>query len=601
VVAVRRPGARAPTPLARAAAEGSGIDGILPDWLRWRTGISPDALAIKSGSLEWSYRELHERVGALSAVLRARRVTKRSRVAILMAPSQDYVALVYALARVGAVAVPLNHRQSIPELASQLKDAAPSLVVHDSAFDARSDELARYTKAHPGGAPRWADVSDLVTEAGSSDIIAGDRLDGSATHAIVYTSGSSGTPKGVELTLSNLMWNAISLGFRVGTFPQDRWLLSMPLFHVGGYAIIFRSVIQGSGIILHSGFDPRLVSASLDEDRVTLASFVPTMLLDLLEVRGDKPLDARVRAIFVGGGPPPLNLLTAVRERQLPALFTYGMTETCSQVAVSPSPLPHPPGVAGAVAGASSGAVVAGGPVYLSLFPSELEVFSSTNRAAKKGPRVAEEGEVGEVAVRGPTVFRGYWRKPASTRTRFEGGWFFTGDIGVRPKKSGATSFFSLSSRGAGGGEEAEEGGGVLILGRREEMIVTGGEKVFPGEVEAALREHPAIDDAVVVGVADTRWGQRVVAVVEPKPGLEGGGGSSSRPPSSSELSAFLRGRIGRYKVPKEYLFWAALPRTPTGKPRRAEVQRRLIESGDHEGRHEVTRIPLESDGAGMQ
>jgi O-succinylbenzoic acid--CoA ligase len=584
---VRRPGARAPHP-ARAAAEGgSGIGCILPDWLRWRSRVSPDALAIKSGSLVWSYRELHERVGALSAVLRVRGVTKRSRVAILMAPSQDYVALVHALARVGAVAVPLNHRQSIPELASQLKDAAPSLVVHDSAFDARSDELARYTKAHPGGAPRWDDVSDLVTEAGSSDIIAGDRLDGSATHAIVYTSGSSGTPKGVELTLSNLMWNTISLGFRVGTLPQDRWLLSMPLFHVGGYAIIFRSVIQGSGIILHGGFDPRLVSASLDEDSVTLASFVPTMLLDLLEVRGDKPLDARVRAIFVGGGPPPLNLLTAVRERRLPALFTYGMTETCSQVAVSPSPSPHLSGVAGAVAGAS-GAVAAGGPVYLSLFPS-------TNRAAKKGPRVAEEGEVGEVAVRGPTVFRGYWRNPASTRTRFEGGWFFTGDIGVRSKKSGAPSFFSPSSRGAGGG--------VLILGRREEMIVTGGEKVFPGEVEAALREHPAIDDVVVVGVADARWGQRVVAVVEPKPGLEGGGGGGSssggRPPSSSELSAFLRGKIGRYKVPKEYFFWAALPRTPTGKPRRAEVQRRLVERGDHEGRPEVTRIPLENDEAG--
>jgi o-succinylbenzoate---CoA ligase len=597
-----RPGARG-APLTRAAVEGgSGVDGSLLDWLRWRSGISPDALAIKSGSLEWSYRELHERVGALSAVLSARGVKKRSRVAILMAPSQDYVALVHALARVGAVAVPLNHRQSIPELASQLKDAALSLVVHDSAFDARSDELARYTKAHPGGAPpRWADVSDLVTEAGSSVIIAGDRLDGSATHAIVYTSGSSGTPKGVELTLSNLMWNAISLGFRVGTFPQDRWLLSMPLFHVGGYAIIFRSVIQGSGIILHPGFDPKLVSASFDEDRVTLASFVPTMLLDLLEVRGDKPLDARVRAIFVGGGPPPLNLLTAVRERQLPALFTYGMTETCSQVAVSPSPLSPLPGVAGAVAGAS-GAVVAGGPVYLSLFPSELEVFSSTNRAPKKGLRVAEEGEVGEVAVRGPTVFRGYWRKPASMRTRFEGGWFFTGDIGVRlKKKSGAPSFFSPSSRGAAGGEQEE--GGVLILGRREEMIVTGGEKVFPGEVEAALREHPAIDDVVVVGVADARWGQRVVAVVESKPGLEGGSGSSgsssSRPPSSSELSAFLRGRIGRYKVPKEYLFWAALPRTPTGKPRRAEVQRRLIERGDHEGRPEVTRIPL-NDGAGM-
>ena len=206
------------------------------------------------------------------------------------------------------------------------------------------------------------------------------------------------------------MWNAISIGFRIGASPEDRWLLCMPLFHVGGYAIIFRSVLHGSGIVLHPRFDPKLVSRSLDDDGITLASFVPTMLTEVLEARGGKPLDPRVRLIFLGGGQPPAPLVAAIRKRRLPVLLTYGMTETCSQVAVS------------------NVWMSAEGPAYQSVFPSEVAVMrpGTKGRVAFAGP-----GEVGEVAVRGPTLFRGYWRKPALTRARFKGEWFLTGDLGV--------------------------------------------------------------------------------------------------------------------------------------------------------------------------
>ena len=218
-------------------------------------------------------------------------------------------------------------------------------------------------------------------------------------------------------------------------------------------------------------------------------------------------------------------------------LLTYGMTETCSQVAVSNVWSPS--------AGIS----------YRAILPSEVAV----TKPGKEGPvELAGPGEVGEVAVRGPTLFKGYWRRPALTRARFRGDWFFTGDLGVGQPSASK------------GGRTA---GGIAILGRREETIVTGGEKVFPAEVEAALREHPSVRDAVVVGVDDPKWGQRVVAVVETK-------GPSGARPLASELSAFLRERVGRYKVPKEYRFWEALPRTPTGKTRRAEV-RLLLERGE--------------------
>jgi o-succinylbenzoate---CoA ligase len=506
----------------------------LPDWLRWRSGIFPDALALKAGALEWSYRELQERVSALTAVLLSRGVERGSRVALLMFPSERSVAMVHAIARVGAVAVPLNLRQSTPELVSQLRDSGPSMVVHDDALGARVGDLERRTAAR-----RWERASELMAESasGGGEPVLGDRLDASSPHAIVYTSGSTGAPKGVELTLSNLMWNAISVGFRTGASSSDRWLLCMPLFHVGGYAIIFRSVLHGSAIVLHPRFDPKLVSLSLDDDGVTLASFVPTMLTDLLEARGGRPLHPRVRLIFLGGGQPPAQLVAAIRKRRLPVLLTYGMTETCSQVAISNVPESST------------------GPSYRAILPTDVAV---TRPGKGDLLELAGPGEVGEVAVRGPTLFKGYWRRPALTRARFKGEWFLTGDLGVFEP---------------GASKPGRTAGGIAILGRREETIVTGGEKVFPAEVEAALREHPSVKDAVVVGVDDPKWGQRVVAVVETKgpPGI--------RPPAS-ELSAFLRERVGRYKVPKEYRFWDALPRTSTGKTRRGEVSL-LVERGE--------------------
>jgi o-succinylbenzoate---CoA ligase len=517
----------------------------VPDWLRWRSSVSPDALALKFGAQEWSYRELQEKASLLCAALLSRGIQRGERVALLMPASERYVALVHAIARLGAVVVPLNHRQSTPELLSQLRDSDPSLVVYDDVLRAKAKELEKRAPGHGHrgrrpAARRWELAAELMAESASGrrEPVLGNHLDVSSPHAIVYTSGSSGAPKGVVLTLSNLMWNAISVGFRSGASPRDRWLLCMPLFHVGGYAIVFRSVLYGSGIVLHPRFDPKLVSRSLDRDGITIASGVPTMLTEILEARGSKPLGPLVRLIFLGGGQPPAQLVAAIRKRGLPVLLTYGMTETCSQVAVS------------------NVSMSSEGPAYQSVLASEVAVMRT---GTKSGVAFAGEGEIGEVVVRGPTVFRGYWGKAALTEDSFKGGWFFTGDLGVLQPSA------SVLGR-------AESG--IVILGRKEETIVSGGEKVFPAEVESALREHPAVKDAVVVGVEDAKWGQRVVAVVEAKAAFGEGLGSAS------ELTAFLRERVGRYKVPKEYHFWAALPRTPTGKTRRSAV-RLLLERGE--------------------
>jgi o-succinylbenzoate---CoA ligase len=512
--------------------------GASPDWLRWRSEISPDSLALKVGEVEWSYGELHEMVGALAAGMRSLGVGRGDRLALLMSPSEQYVASIHAIARLGAVAVPLNHRHSTQELLLQLKDSAPSAVIHDDALGDRAEELkARGPKGR--ARPRWELAAKLIESArGRMEPIPGRGADASSPHAIIYTSGSRGEPKGVKLTLSNFMWNAISVGLRIGVSPSDRWLLCLPLFHVGGYSIVFRSVLHGSGVVLHRRFDPKRVLLSLDNDRITLASFVPKMLADILEARGGTPFPSGLRAIFLGGGQPPARLLAAAKKRKLPVLLTYGMTETCSQVALS---------------GTSSSP---GGPAYLPMFPSEVVV---TKPGKGGGLELAGPGELGEVAVRGPTLFAGYWRKRALTKAVFRGRWFLTGDLGA----------LQLGDGRRGGSTD-----GIAILGRKEETIVTGGEKVIPGEVEAALREHPAVSDAVVVGVDDARWGQRVVAVVETREARSRG------PPSSSEMRSFLRERLGVFKIPKQYVFCTALPRTPDGKTQRGKVLL-LLEGGD--------------------
>ncbi len=212
------------------------------------------------------------------------------------------------------------------------------------------------------------------------------------------------------------------------------------------------------------------------------------------------------------------------------------MTETCSQVAIADVGA-HPEE-----------------PAYQPLFPNALAV---TRPGTKGRVALAKPGEVGEIAVRGPTLFVGYWRRPALTKAKFSDGWFLTGDLGI-----------------AGADKKAPYSGGLTVLGRKEETIVSGGEKILPAEVESALREHAAVRDAVVIGLVDATWGEKVVAVIERRPeyGDEG--------PSPKELTAFLKERVARYKVPKQYHFWTELPKTPTGKTRRSVVRQRL-ESGE--------------------
>ena len=377
--------------------------------------------------------------------------------ATTLPPGLHFAALVHATPRLGAALVPLNTRLAEREMREQERAGR-----------------ARLTVSEPLTGPQMA--VELRSD-----------LDPGAVHTVLFTSGTTSKPKAVELTSHNHAASARASTGNLGAREDDSWLCVLPLFHVGGLAILLRSAMNATTVVLHDGFDADSVRDALEGGQVTLVSLVSTMLHRLREAGLTQA--PGLRALLLGGGPIPSSLLDWANELELPVAPTYGMTETASQV-VTVSP-------AEALQGLGAGHPLEG--VDL---------------------RVAHDGEI---LVRGPMVASG---------SLAPDGWLHTGDLG------------SLDSEGR-----------LRVEGRRASLIVTGGENVMADEVEDALRTHPAVVDAGVIGVLDEEWGERVVAYVVRD-------GEVSEP----ELVQLCRTRLGSYKAPKEVNFVAELPRNAAGK-----------------------------------
>jgi O-succinylbenzoic acid--CoA ligase len=316
------------------------------------------------------------------------------------------------------------------------------------------------------------------------------------------------------LTVGNFWWSAIGSARNLGSMENDRWIACLPLFHIGGLSILTRSVIYGTTAEVHDRFDPEQVNASID-DGATMVSAVAVMLERMLETRGDRDFPPSLRTVLVGGGPVADELLERCERRGVPVVQTYGLTETCSQVAtLSPGDAPRKRGSAGRP-----------------LHPNELRIDATDG----------DNG--GEILVRGPVVMAGYADLPDETSKAIVDGWLHTGDYG-----------------------RVDDEGFLYVLDRRDDLIITGGENVYPAEVEAALLSHPAIEEAAVIGVRDEKWGQRAIAVFSVKQG--------STPPDPAELDRWCRKSLAGFKVPSEFrVVTSALPRTASGKLRRSVVR----------------------------
>jgi len=495
---------------------------VFPDWVATCASEFPDRIALAADGKTWTYAELDADAARMARRLAVLGARSGDRIATLLNNGAAAAIIPHAALRLGATIVPLNVRLSESELAWQLDDCAPRLLVGDG----RTVERIPTANASLLSVSVDADGAEVPGISSLDDIEAADiplRLshDADAVLAIIYTSGTTGRPKGAMLTVANFWWSAVGSALNLGTEENDRWLACLPLFHVGGLSIVIRSAIYGITAVIHDGFDPDAVNAAIDNEEISIVSVVAVMLQRMLGARDAKPFPPRLRVALLGGGPAPRALLERANASGIPVAQTYGLTEACSQVAtLPPEDAERKLGSAGRV-----------------LRPNELRISSSDNSEAGSN-------EVGEILVKGPIVMAGYFGQPGATSRAIVEGWLHTGDIG-----------------------RLDDDGYLFVLDRRDDLIITGGENVYPAEVEAVLSSHPAVIESAVIGVDDPQWGQRVIAIAR----LDA---SQASVTDLAALQAFCRKDLAGYKVPKEIRFVnEPLPRTASGKLRRAVLR----------------------------
>jgi len=475
-----------------------------------------DREALIIGEQQWRFDELNRLVARLCARLSAEGVQPGENVAVLLPNSLAAVAHVFALVRLGAVLVPLNTRLTAADVAWQVEQAGCAWLIYASDCAEQISAVPPAVTRHL--APLNPAAFDAWVEgpfAPSVEAVSPPEFD--AVQAIVFTSGTTGYPKGAMITFANHFWSAIGSAFRLGVRPDDHWLACLPLYHVGGLAVLFRSCLYGTAVVLQDGFKVAAIRHSLRDEGITLVSLVPTMLSRLLHegfIADDAP---SLRLILLGGATAPDGLLEQARAAGLPVATTYGLTEAASQVATRlPDAANLKPGSAG-----------------------RPLLFTTVSIVDDDGHELPPGG-VGEIVVAGPTVMAGYYGDDAATRMAIRNGRLHTGDAGY-----------------------LDADGDLWLLDRRGDLIVTGGENVYPAEVERVLHQHPAVALAAVVGLPHPDWGQQVTAVVVLR---------QPRAATSDELLAHCRRHLAGYKRPRRLFFSNTLPLTASGK-----VQRRVV------------------------
>ncbi|WP_254840346.1 class I adenylate-forming enzyme family protein [Natronomonas marina] len=487
------------------------------DWLAIRADATPDAPALSAAAdveTAHSYADLDRRVETLAGRLAARGVGVDDPFAVCAATRVEFVEVVHAAQRLGATLVPLDARATADELRTRLDRITPAAAVCEADTEAAVREAVDApvlsVDEPTGGAERLAAVEpepfDLPEWAADDPLI------------VMFTSGTTGEPNGVVLTLANVLASAAASAFRLGLTPDDCWHVTLPMHHMGGLAPVYRSVLYGTALSVQRGFDPERTLSALRAADATCVSLVPTMLERLLDA-GTVP---ELRFVLLGGAPCPPSLLERAHERDVPVAPTYGMTETASQIATARPDVAaeHPESV--------------GNPLVF----AELSVLDEVGAPC-------DPGESGELVVSGAVVTPGYLDE-AATEAAFCSAGLRTGDRGHR-----------------------DEAGRVYVEGRVDDTIITGGENVDPAEVATALREHPAVADCAVLGLPDEEWGQRVAALVV-----------RDGETTAADLREHCRDRLADYKRPRTVGFAAAVPRTASGTVDREAVRRLLTDDG---------------------
>ncbi len=498
-------------------------------WLAKRAATSGARLAVIEGERRLSYETLDRRCARCAGWLGALGVRRGDRVALLLGNRSAFLELVFATARLGAIVLPLNTRLAPPEIAQLLDDADALLLFHETALS----ELAERACQDLGPAPRRIavgspdDADDLYEAglAGASPRVAIEAVTPDDPMILMYTSGTTGMPKGALLPHRKSLYNSLNAQLFFDLRGDDRVLVVVPLFHSFGLQILsMPTLYSGACVVLQSHFDPEAVWSAVEEESVTFCGAVPTMFRSLYDALEREPrrwsLDS-LRFAFTAGSAIPVELIHDFERRGLVLKQGFGQTETSILCCLD-----------------ERDAIRKAGSVGRPVFHAEVRVVETALLAKDPAQwRDVAPGVAGEIVVRGPITMIGYWRRPEASAETLRGEWLRTGDLAT-----------------------VDDEGFVTLVGRARDMYISGGENVYPAQIEATYLAHPEIREIAVVGVPHPRWGETGRAFVVPEAGCD----ASALAPDA--LRAWGRERLASFKVPTEFTARTELPKTVTGK-----------------------------------
>lgn len=484
-------------------------------FLTKRAYLTPDREGLVCEKVRRTYKALNERANRLANAMKALGVGYGDRVGLLSLNEPEYYDMYFGLGKIGAILVPVNYRLAGPEIQFIVSDCSAKVFVFGKEYKEVVDSIrqeipSKALIAISDDPPEWAkSYETLISQASAQEpeIIGGDD----DTLTILYTSGTTGRPKGAELTHTYYYWNSVNLMSSLGLDIGNTTLIALPLFHIGALAAPPWVVHYGGKVVLLRSLDPQRFLELLQEEKITGFGSVPALLDILKWVPNFEKYDwSSVRTILVYAAPVPVTLIKEYAAAGIQVRQLYGLTEGNTATVLDPE-----------------NALTKAGSCGRPFFHAEIRVVDEEGKDT--GPEVK-----GEVLLRAPNIMKGYWNRPADTAAAIKDGWLYTGDIG-----------------------KLDQDGFLYILDRKKDMIISGGENIYPAEVEDALLHHPKIADVGVIGFAHEKWGEAVKAVIVVKPG---------ETLTEEELITWCQGRIGKFKIPKSIIFTDTIPRTPTGK-----------------------------------
>ncbi|RKQ29568.1 o-succinylbenzoate--CoA ligase [Oceanobacillus halophilus] len=473
----------------------------IPHWLTKQADLVPNKKAIELyNGKAYTFHELKAASQSFARKLSQLGVKKGTHVGILSNNGIAMITAIHALSYLGAVGVLLNTRLTTNEINYQVTDAEVSILL-------TADECKQ--TADPLNVEQVYSFSD-VERFTEKEIILASELCLDDTFTIIYTSGTTGFPKGVIHTYGNHWWSAIGSALNLGLNKDDKWLITLPIFHVSGLSALIKNVIYGMPIYVLEKFDVDIVHYILMNKGITIMSVVTMMVQNLLNKLGEDLYPKSLRCLLLGGGPAPKPMLEKAKSKDVPVFQSYGMTETSSQiVTLSPQDALEKIGSAGKP-----------------LFPAQLKVNQS------------DIYTIGEIMVKGPMVTKGYYKNEQANVNSFEEGWLATGDMGY-----------------------LDHDGYLYVVDRRKDLIISGGENIYPSEVESVLSGMEQVEEVGVTGKDDDVWGQVPVAFIVKYEDV-----------SIDEIVAFAGERLAKYKIPKEIYFVEELPRNASNKLVRSKL-----------------------------